>query len=89
MRSARFRELWNLIFVALLTAIGFLSVYTARQQEIDSTSLVYAGFFFALYAVAHIGLRAGRCGRRRRERRRTRHRPATWSRSPAGGRCRR
>ena len=56
MRSARYRELWNLLFVALVTAIGFLSVYTARQQEIDSTSLIYAGYFLALYAVAHIGL---------------------------------
>jgi cell division protein FtsW (lipid II flippase) len=59
MRSARVRELWNLVFVAMLTGVGFLSVYTARQQEIGSTSLIYAGFFFALYAVAHIGLRAG------------------------------
>jgi cell division protein FtsW (lipid II flippase) len=58
-RSARFRELWNLLAVALLTAVGFLSVYTARQQEISSTSLVYAGFFLALYFVAHLGLRAG------------------------------
>jgi cell division protein FtsW (lipid II flippase) len=58
-RSARYRELWNLLFVALVTAIGFLSVYTARQQEIGSTSLIYAGYFLALYAVAHIGLRAG------------------------------
>jgi cell division protein FtsW (lipid II flippase) len=58
-RSARFRELWNLLAVALLTAVGFLSVYTARQQEISSTSLIYAGFFLALYFVAHLGLRAG------------------------------
>ena len=43
----------------MLTGIGFLAVYTARQQEISSTSLVYAGFFLALYAIAHIGLRAG------------------------------
>jgi cell division protein FtsW (lipid II flippase) len=58
-RSNRFRELWNLLAVALLTGVGFLSVYTARQQEISSTSLVYAGFFLALYLVAHLGLRAG------------------------------
>jgi cell division protein FtsW (lipid II flippase) len=58
-RSARFRELWNLLAVGLLTGVGFLSVYTARQQEISSTSLIYAGFFFALYLVAHLGLRAG------------------------------
>jgi len=59
MRSPRGRELWNLLWVAVLTAIGFLAVYTARQQEISSTSLVYAGFFLALYGVAHLGLRAG------------------------------
>lgn len=59
MRSPRARELWNLLWVAVLTAIGFLAVYTARQQEISSTSLVYAGFFLALYGVAHLGLRAG------------------------------
>ena len=59
MRSARFRELWNLLAVAVLTGVGFLSVYTARQQEITSTSLVYAAFFLALYFVAHLGLRAG------------------------------
>jgi len=41
------------------TAIGFASVYTARQNQISSTSLVYAGFFLALFAVAHIGVRAG------------------------------
>jgi cell division protein FtsW (lipid II flippase) len=58
-RSNRFRELVNLLAVALLTGVGFLSVYTARQQEISSTSLVYAGFFLALYLVAHLGLRAG------------------------------
>ncbi len=59
MRSVRLRELYNLGIVTVLTAIGFLSVYTARQQEITSTSLVYAGFFLALYFVAHLGLRAG------------------------------
>ncbi|MDX6546722.1 MAG: hypothetical protein QOG33_272 [Gaiellales bacterium] len=59
MRSPRVRELMNLLAVAVLTGVGFLSVYTARQQEITSTSLVYAGFFLALYFVAHMGLRAG------------------------------
>ena len=59
MRSARMRELVNLIMVGLLTAVGFASVYTARQNQISSTSLVYAGVFLALFAVAHIGVRAG------------------------------
>ncbi|HEY2869178.1 MAG TPA: FtsW/RodA/SpoVE family cell cycle protein, partial [Gaiellales bacterium] len=57
--SLRLRELLNLVFVGMLTAIGFASVYTARQNQISSTSLVYAGFFLALFAVAHIGVRAG------------------------------
>jgi cell division protein FtsW (lipid II flippase) len=34
-------------------------VYTARQQEIQSTSLIYAGLFLALFVLAHIGVRAG------------------------------
>jgi cell division protein FtsW (lipid II flippase) len=58
-RSARLRELVNLVLVGMLTAIGFASVYTARQNEISSTSLVYAGIFLALFAVAHVGVRAG------------------------------
>ena len=59
MRSARLRELVNLVMVGVLTAVGFASVYTARENQISSTSLVYAGFFLALFAVAHIGVRAG------------------------------
>jgi cell division protein FtsW (lipid II flippase) len=58
-RSARWRELLNLTFVGALTAMGFLSVYTARQQEIQSTSLVYAAVFLALFVLAHLGVRAG------------------------------
>ena len=59
MRSARLRELVNLVMVGVLTAVGFASVYTARENQISSTSLIYAGFFLALFAVAHIGVRAG------------------------------
>ncbi|MGN6378122.1 MAG: FtsW/RodA/SpoVE family cell cycle protein [Gaiellales bacterium] len=59
MRSARLRELLNLSMVGVLTAIGFLSVYTARQQEIQSTSLIYAGVFLSLFVLAHLGVRAG------------------------------
>ena len=47
MRTPRMRELVNLGYVGVLTAIGFLAVYTARQQDIRSTSLVYAGMFLA------------------------------------------
>jgi cell division protein FtsW (lipid II flippase) len=59
MHSARVRELVNLGFVGLLTAAGFLAVYTARQHQIRSTSLIYAGFFLVLFVFAHLGVRAG------------------------------
>ena len=34
-------------------------MFTARENAVTSTSLIYAGFFIALYFVAHLGLRAG------------------------------
>jgi len=49
----RNRELLNLIAVGLLTAIGFASVYIERSSLVDAGSLLYAGFFFALYLAAH------------------------------------
>ncbi len=51
--SARNRELANLVVVGMLMSLGFASVYIARQEEISSTSLSAAGFFFALYLIAH------------------------------------
>jgi cell division protein FtsW (lipid II flippase) len=51
--SARNRELMNLLVVGLLTTVGFASVYIARQAEISTHSLSYAGLFVALYLVAH------------------------------------
>jgi cell division protein FtsW (lipid II flippase) len=51
--TARNRELANLIVVGLITAIGFASVYIARQEEVSAGSLSYALLFFALYAAAH------------------------------------
>jgi cell division protein FtsW (lipid II flippase) len=53
------RELWNLGWVGGLTAIGFLSVYTARQNTISSASLTYAAVFLGVFGLAHIGVRAG------------------------------
>ena len=50
----RNRELLNLIVVGALTAIGFASVYIARQEVVSTSSLSYAGFFFTLYLAAHI-----------------------------------
>ena len=52
--SYRNRELMNLIVVGMLTAIGFASVYIARQSVVSTASLSYAVFFFALYLVAHL-----------------------------------
>ena len=52
--SLRNRELANLVVVGLLTAIGFASVYIARQAVVSTASLSYAGFFFALYLAAHL-----------------------------------
>jgi cell division protein FtsW (lipid II flippase) len=52
--SARNRELANLLVVGVLTAIGFASVYIARQEVVSTASLSYAGFFFALYLAAHL-----------------------------------
>jgi cell division protein FtsW (lipid II flippase) len=43
-----------LIAVGLLTAVGFASVYIARQDVVSTASLTYAAFFFLLYAVAHV-----------------------------------
>lgn len=52
--SLRNRELLNLAVVGTLTALGFASVYIARQSVISTASLSYAGFFIALYLVAHV-----------------------------------
>jgi cell division protein FtsW (lipid II flippase) len=37
-----------------MTAVGFASVYIARQEVVSTASLTYAGFFFALYIAAHL-----------------------------------
>jgi cell division protein FtsW (lipid II flippase) len=52
--SLRNRELANLVVVGILTAIGFASVYIARQSVVSTASLSYAAFFFALYLAAHL-----------------------------------
>ena len=51
--TARNRELLNLLVVGAITGLGFASVYIARQDQLSTESLSYAGFFFALYLVAH------------------------------------
>ncbi|MBA3717689.1 MAG: FtsW/RodA/SpoVE family cell cycle protein [Actinobacteria bacterium] len=52
--SSRNRELMTLIAVGALTAVGFASVYIARQSVISAASLSYAGVFLGLYLLAHI-----------------------------------
>jgi cell division protein FtsW (lipid II flippase) len=56
--SPRNRELAFLIVVGVLTAIGFASVYIARQSVVSTASLTYAAIFFGLYLVAHVVARA-------------------------------
>jgi len=52
--TERNRELMSLVAVGALTAIGFASVYIAREAVISTASLSYAAIFFGLYLVAHI-----------------------------------
>jgi cell division protein FtsW (lipid II flippase) len=40
--------------VGILTALGFASVYIARQEVVSTASLSYAAFFFVLYVAAHL-----------------------------------
>jgi cell division protein FtsW (lipid II flippase) len=56
--SPRNRELAFLIVVGLLTAIGFASVYIARQSVVSTASLTYAGIFFGVFLAAHFVARA-------------------------------
>jgi len=44
----------TLIGVGALTAVGFASVYIARQSVISTASLSYAGVFLGLYLLAHL-----------------------------------
>jgi cell division protein FtsW (lipid II flippase) len=55
--SPRNRELAFLIVVGALTAVGFASVYIARKDVVSTASLTYAGFFFAVYLIAHLATR--------------------------------
>jgi cell division protein FtsW (lipid II flippase) len=52
--TERNRELMALIAVGAITAIGFASVYIARQSVVSSASLTYAAIFLALYFAAHM-----------------------------------
>ncbi len=53
----RSRELLSLLVVAVITGLGFASVYIARQDAVSSASLSYGAFFLCLYLAAHLVLR--------------------------------
>jgi cell division protein FtsW (lipid II flippase) len=44
--------------VGILTAIGFASVYIARQSVVSTASLTYAAIFFGVFLAAHFVARA-------------------------------
>ena len=52
--SYRNRELGNLFVVAVMTGLGFASVYISRKDVVSAGSLSYALFFFALFLAAHV-----------------------------------
>ncbi len=53
----RRRELVNFIPVAMLTLIGFATVYAARSAQIDSSSLSYGLLFVGLFLAVHLLMR--------------------------------
>lgn len=55
--TERNRELASLLAVALLTGLGFASVYIARQEALSPASLSYGAFFLSLYLAAHLVVR--------------------------------
>ncbi|MGZ4359264.1 MAG: FtsW/RodA/SpoVE family cell cycle protein [Gaiellaceae bacterium] len=52
--SARNRELFGLVLVAMVTCTGFASVYLAHHSQISAVSFTNVAFFLGLYLVAHI-----------------------------------
>ncbi len=55
--SARSRELFYLIPVALLVTAGFTAVFITESNELGNLSLFYGGYFLALCVGAHIVIR--------------------------------
>ena len=56
--SARNRELFALVPVALLVSAGFAAVFAVRSDEITTLSLTYGGYFLAICVATHLFLRA-------------------------------
>ena len=55
--SARNRELFALVPVALLVSAGFAAVFAVRSDEIGTLSLTYGGYFLAICVATHFFLR--------------------------------
>jgi cell division protein FtsW (lipid II flippase) len=55
--TARNRELFALIPVALLVSAGFAAVFANRSDEIGTLSLTYGGYFLAICVATHFFLR--------------------------------
>ena len=55
--SARNRELFALIPVALLVSAGFAAVFAVQSEEIGDLSLTYGGYFLAICVATHVFLR--------------------------------
>ena len=55
--SARNRELFALIPVALLVSAGFAAVFAVRSEEIGTLSLTYGAYFLAVCVATHFFLR--------------------------------
>ena len=58
MASARLRELFLLIPVALLVTAGFAAVLLSRTDEVNELSLTYGAVFLGLCVFAHFFIRA-------------------------------
>jgi cell division protein FtsW (lipid II flippase) len=57
LRSARNRELFALIPVAVLLTAGFTAVFAQEGTKLDNLSLIYGGYFLAICLATHIFLR--------------------------------
>jgi cell division protein FtsW (lipid II flippase) len=55
--SARTRELFALIPVALLVTAGFTAVLITNSDQLDNLSVFYGGYFLALCVATHIVIR--------------------------------
>jgi cell division protein FtsW (lipid II flippase) len=56
--SARSRELFALIPVALLVTAGFTAVFITESEELGNLSLFYGGYFLALCLATHFVIRS-------------------------------